>query len=201
MRPLVMEFPSDAKAANLSDEWLMGSSLLAAPVLQPGGKRTVYLPDDNWYPFESTTPVTGKRTIKVTATLDQIPMYVRAGTILPLGPVIQHTSQMPGGPLELEIYPGKDATFTLDEDDGETTNYLKGQLLRITIRWQNAGKQLTWTREGHYAGDDVYQTFNVTVFDPRGKLHGTGMLDANGSLTLGAASASRNIHKLAREGR
>lgn len=199
MRPLVMEFPNDPKAANLSDEWLMGSSLLAAPVLQAGGKRTVYLPDDGWYPFESNTPIAGKRTIKVTATLDQIPMYVRAGTILPLGPVIQHTSQVPGGPLELEIYPGKDATFTLDEDDGETTNYLNGQLLRITFQWHNATGQLTWTRKGNYAGDDVYQTFHVTVFDPHGKLQGIGMLDSNGSLTLAPVSASRSIHKYARQ--
>ena len=200
MRPLVMEFPNDPHVANLSDQWMMGDALLAAPVLSPGGKRSVYLPDDDWYPFESNAPLAGKRAIKVTAALDEIPLYVRAGSILPLGPVIQHTSQVPGGPLELEIYPGKDAEFTLDQDDGETTGYALGQELRITFQWHNATGQLTWTRAGNYSGDDVYQSFHVTVFDPRGKLQGSGMLDANGALPLAPASASHKLHRYARQG-
>jgi len=110
--------------------------------LQPGGARDVYLPHGRWYPFESNTPVNGGRTMHVTAALDEIPIYVRAGTILPLGPVIEHTSQMPGGPLELEIYPGKDATFTLVEDDGTTTNYLNGQMLATMFKWNDASGQL-----------------------------------------------------------
>ena len=126
MRPLVMEFPDDPKVANLSDEWMMGDSLLAAPILQQGTNRSVYLPAGNWYPFGTNRILKGSRSIEVNPALDEIPVYVRAGSILPLGPVIQHTSQLPGGPLELEIYPGKDAAFTLVEDDGETFDYQKG---------------------------------------------------------------------------
>ena len=185
MRPLVMEFPNDPAVANLSDEWLMGSSLLAAPILTPDGKRTVYLPDDTWYAFQSNVPVPGKQTIAVTAALDEIPAYVRQGTILPLGPVIQHTSELPGGPLELQIYPGKDASFTLVEDDGKTTDYLQGQVRRTTFKWNEVAHQLSWTIEGNYNGNDVFRTMRVVVFDPHGKVEANGSLDSNGSVTLG----------------
>ncbi|HEY1788414.1 MAG TPA: TIM-barrel domain-containing protein [Verrucomicrobiae bacterium] len=183
MRPLVMEYPNDPNAANLSDEWLVGSSLLAAPILQPGGKRIVYLPAGKWYPFESNVPADGGQTADVTAGLSDIPIYIRAGTILPLGPVIEHTSQMPGGPLELEIYPGKDATFTLAEDDGLTTNYLDGQTLRIAFKWNDATGQLTWTSMGNYTGKDIYQRLHVAVFDPAGKKQAESAMGTSGSLT------------------
>jgi len=183
MRPLIMEYPDDPNVANLSDEWFMGSSLLAAPVLLPGNARSVYLPKGKWYAFESNSPMEGGRTIQVTATLDQIPIYVRAGTILPLGPVIEHTSQMPGGPLELEIYPGHDATFTLVEDDGHTTDYLNGQSLRATFKWNDAAGQLTWTTDGNYSGNDVYRNVRAIVFDPAGNKQAEADLSSGGSLT------------------
>ena len=119
----------------------------------------------------------------VTAALDEIPIYVRAGTILPLGPVIEHTSQMPGGPLELEIYPGKDATFTLVEDDGTTTNYLNGQMLATMFKWNDASGQLSWTTEGNYAGNDIYKNVHVVVFDRAGKKQAEGTLGSTGNLT------------------
>ncbi len=184
MRPLVMEFPDDPNVANISDEWLMGSSLLAAPILQPGGKRSVYLPDDTWYAFGTNTVLQGKQTIQITAALDEIPIYVRAGTILPLGPVIQHTSQLPGGPLELQIYPGKDATFTLAEDDGRTTGYLKGQIRRTTFMWHDATGQLSWVRKGNYASGNVFKNFHAVFFDPRGIIESKGVISVNGSLPL-----------------
>lgn len=184
MRPMLMEYPNDPNVINMSDEWLMGPSLLAAPILQPGGKRTVYLPAGKWYRFETNEPTDGDgRTIQVRAALDEIPVYVRAGTILPLGPVIEHTSLMPGGPLELEIYPGKDATFTLDEDDGQTTNYMDGQMLQVRFNWNDAAGQLTWTSTGNYSGSDIYQRLDVVVFDPAGKKEAEGVLTPNGDLT------------------
>jgi alpha-glucosidase len=181
MRPLIMEYPNDPYVANLSDEWLMGSSLLVAPILQPGGKRSVYLPAGKWYPFESNVQAYGGQVC--IAGLSDIPIYVRAGTILPLGPVIEHTSQIPGGPLELEIYPGQDATFTLVEDDGQSTNYLNGQTLRIAFKWNDDAGQLTWTSAGDYAGNDIYQRLHVVIFDPKGKKTADSGLGASGTLT------------------
>jgi alpha-glucosidase len=182
MRPLRMEFPDDSKTANLSDEWMMGDSLLAAPILQPGGKRSAYLPAGRWYALDSNLPLKGKRTMAVTAGLDEIPVYVRAGSILPLGPVIQHTGQLPGGPLELQIYPGSDATFTLFEDDGSTTDYLKGQVRRTIFTWQDKTGRLSWKTEGSYSGPDVFQSLRVVLFDPRGKIETQCALNANGTL-------------------
>lgn len=184
MRPLAMEFPNDPHVANISDEWLMGPSLLAAPVLQSGGQRQVYLPDDTWYAFQSNIPLTGKRTLNVSNALDEISIYVRAGTILPLGPVIQHTSQLPGGPLELEIYPGKNATFTLVEDDGQTTDYTNGHSLRITFTWNDAAHKLSWTQDGDYAGPDIFKQIHIMVFDPRGKIEAGGALIVDSSVIL-----------------
>lgn len=183
MRPLLMEFPKDPNISNMSDEWLMGPSVLAAPILQPGGKRAVYLPAGEWFPFESNVPAGGRQTIEVTAALGGIPVYVRAGTVLPLGPVIEHTGQMPGGPLELEIYPGHDATFTLVEDDGLTTNYLSGQTLRVTFKWTDEAGLLTWTSSGEYKGSGVYQRLHVVVFDPAGKRQAESALGASGALS------------------
>ncbi|HEV2434437.1 MAG TPA: TIM-barrel domain-containing protein [Verrucomicrobiae bacterium] len=184
MRPLCMEFPDDPRVADLSDEWMMGDSLLAAPILQPGGKRSVYLPAGRWYAFGTNRPLKGKRTLEVTAGLDEIPLYVRAGSILPLGPVIQHTSQLPGGPLELQIYPGQDAAFTLFEDDGETTDYLKGQVRRTTFVWQDKTSRLSWKTEGPYAGQDVFRSLHVVLFAPRNKIESQCALSASGSLVL-----------------
>ncbi|HEY4414912.1 MAG TPA: TIM-barrel domain-containing protein [Verrucomicrobiae bacterium] len=182
MRPLVMEFPDDAHVANLSDEWLMGHSLLAAPILQPGGKRSVYLPAGNWYAFGTNQTLTGGSRISVTAALAEIPIYVCAGTILPLGPVVEHTSELPGGPLDLQIYPGKDATFTLVEDDGSTTAYLKGQVRQTTFKWNDKKRSLSWKREGNYSGKDVFQKMHVTVFDPKGVVETDCDLNSSGHI-------------------
>ena len=110
MRPLVMEFQNDTSVFNLIDEWLLGKGLLAAPVLDSGGTRKIYLPDDIWYDFNTGKPIKGPVTFSVTKALDEIPVYVRAGTILPLGPVIQHTGQTTSEPLEIRIYPGHNAS-------------------------------------------------------------------------------------------
>jgi alpha-glucosidase len=182
MRPLVMEFPGDGKVANLSDQWLMGSSLMAAPVLQAGGKRSVYLPAGTWYAFDMNCALQGNQTLNVTAALDEIPVYVKAGTILPLGSVIQHTGEQPGGPLELQIYPGKDATFTLVEDDGETTGYLRGQTRRTTFKWNDASGRLSWKTEGDYAGKEVFKSLRVVLFDPKGRKQTESPLTAEGAV-------------------
>ncbi len=184
MRPLVMEFPRDPKVANLSDQWLMGSGLMAAPILSASDQRSVYLPAGDWYVFNSNTRFGGRRTIVAKASLDEIPVYIREGTILPLGPVIQHTDQLPGGPLELQVYPGKDATFTLDEDDGETTAYLKGDVRRTTFTWNNATGRLSWKVSGPYAGRDIFADMKIEVFYPSGIKQAEGSLLSNGSLQL-----------------
>jgi alpha-glucosidase len=187
IRPLLMEFPDNSRTVSLSDQWMLGDSLMVAPVLQPGGKRSVYLPPGRWYALGSNLPLKGKRTMAVTAALDEVPVYVRAGSILPLGPVIQHTSQLPGGPLELQIYPGRDATFTLFEDDGVTTDYLTGQVRCTTFTWQDKIRRLSWKQAGPYSGPDVFQTLHVVLLDPGGKTEADSTLNSHGEIRLSPA--------------
>jgi len=183
MRPLVMEFPTDEKVSNLSDQWLMGSSLMAAPLLQQGGKRSVYLPEGTWYVFGTITALEGNRTMNVTAGLDEIPMYVKAGTILPLGPVIQHTTELPGGPLEVQVYPGKDTGFTLVEDDGATKDYLKSRTRRTAFSWDDSAKRLSWRTEGKYSGPDCFRSVRMVVFGPGKIVEMESPLNLSGSLS------------------
>ena len=143
MRPLVLEFPADEKTFNLEDEWLVGDRLLAAPVLTRGGARAVYLPAGGWYDFNSNARLEGGQTLAIHAPLDVIPAYVRAGTILPLGPVLQSTSLGVEDPLEIRLYPGADADFTLYEDDGDTYAYEQGASSRLPLHWDDAKRTLT----------------------------------------------------------
>ncbi|HUO10696.1 MAG TPA: TIM-barrel domain-containing protein [Phycisphaerae bacterium] len=168
MRPLVMEFPGDPHCTYLSDEWLMGDSLLAAPILSESDSRSVYLPGGaSWYRFNSSAgPLPGNQSLQIGAAHNEIPVYVRAGSIVPLGPAtLEHTDDLPGGPLDLRVYPGKDASFTLVEDDGCTTAYLRGKSRRTTFTWNDASRTLRWKREGSYAGKDVFQSISVTSVD------------------------------------
>ena len=162
MRPLVMQYPADPAVADLSSEWLVGDSLLVAPILQPGGHRQVYLPDDQWFDFATGQRVTG-RSFDLTVPFDVTPLYVRAGAILPLAPIVQHTRDLRGGPLELQVYPGRNGHFTLVEDDGSTAAYTTGVERRTSFQWDDASKTLTWTRTGSYNGNDCFNSIRVTV--------------------------------------
>ena len=183
MRPLALDYPGDAKVANISDQWTVGSGLMVAPIVQEGATtRSVYLPPGNWFPFAGTATQKGDQTIDATAKLDEIPLYVQAGTILPLGPVVQNTGEVPGGPLDLQIYTGKDATFTLVEDDGETTDYKKGVLRQTVFTWNESAGELSWTTSGSYSGAHVFKQMAVTFFAPSGKKQVTVPLDSKGSV-------------------
>jgi alpha-glucosidase len=185
MRPLAMEFSDDWRCANISDEWLMGPGLLAAPILDDTQSRRAYLPRDTWFKLGDGTPIEGGHRIDVTARLDEIPVYVRAGTVLPMGPIIQHTDDLPGGPLEVQVYPGKDGKFTLVEDDGVTTDYLKGQVRRTTFTWNDAARKLSWKTDGPYAGGDVFTDINISVMDADGIKTAAASLGSGGERVIG----------------
>jgi alpha-glucosidase len=183
MRPLVMEFVEDSKVQNLSDQWLMGTGRMVAPIFTESNTRDVYVPDD-MYDFEGTKIHQRGEQIQVTAKLDEIPIYVRKGTILPLSPIVQNVSQLPGGPLEVQIYSGKDAAFTLVEDDGISNDYLNGKVRRTYFKWDEAKRTLAWNQEGNYAGKDVFTQMKVLFFYPNGKKEVTQSLTALGALVL-----------------
>jgi len=107
MRPLAMVFPDDPVAVSITMQWMDGS-LMVAPVLREDSHREVYLPAGKWYHFNSTSAVDGEVHLGGHAEEDEIPLFVRAGTVLPLAPVVQSTDELPGGPLEIQIYSGAD---------------------------------------------------------------------------------------------
>jgi alpha-glucosidase len=163
MRPLVMEFAGDTTVANITNEWLMGKGLLAAPVLNTGGKRNVYLPNDTWYDYYTGDVIRGPKTISVDKALDEIPLYVRAGTLLLVGPVIQYTEQTSAAPLEIHIYPGKNGSFKMVEDDGVSYNYTKSNTRTTAYYWNDRTKTLAWNVTGRYSGKNVYKIIKAVL--------------------------------------
>lgn len=107
--------------------------------------RSVYLPRGNWYHFWSNDRIEGGRGIRRSVDLETIPLYVAAGTILPLGPVKQHTDERVDQPLSISIYPGADGSFLLYEDDGRSFDYRKGEWMGIKMIWNDASRRLTLT--------------------------------------------------------
>jgi len=177
MRPLAMDFPDDPQVANTTDQWLMGKGLMAAPVLavssstgpeEAGTKRTICFPKTTWYNFDTNQTRAGGTSAELIVPFDQVPAFVRAGTILPLAPVIQHTDDLPGGPLDLQIYPGANATFSLAEDDGQTTAYKSGNERHTTFTWDDTTRTLSWTTQGTYQGKDTFKEMKITLQDPAG---------------------------------
>lgn len=171
-RPLFMEFGSDPAVSNVHDQWLIGSGLMAAPIITPGGSRKVYLPGGSlWYGFNTTDvrPLAGRTTVSVdNATLDTIPVYCRAGAIIPLAPVLQHTGMLPGGVLEVKVYAGADGSFTMVEDDGDTNSYETGAVRRTIFTYSDKDRTFSWKAEGTYYHPSMFEHFQVSLFTASG---------------------------------
>jgi alpha-D-xyloside xylohydrolase len=162
MRHLVFDYPTDTNVFNIKDQFMFGPALLVNPVTAAGATtKSIYLPAGTWYDFWTGSTVTGGSRMTVNAPLNQIPLYVRAGSIVPMGPIIQYATQS-ADPLEIRVYRGKDATFTLYEDEGDGYNYETGRYATITFTWNEAAKQLSiGARNGTYTGMPASRTFNI----------------------------------------
>jgi alpha-glucosidase len=134
-RPLLLEYPSDPATWERDDEFLFGADLLVAPALrEPQSEREVYLPKGDWYDFWTSKRYEGGKTIKVPLTLDNIPVFARGGAFVFRQPVIQHTGEMPGQPMIVDVYPAARSERSLYEDDGSTLDYTRGGSVRRTFR-------------------------------------------------------------------
>jgi alpha-D-xyloside xylohydrolase len=173
-RPLVMDWRSDAKTWDLGDEFMFGPALLVAPVLEQGAvSRKLYLPQATaWYDFWTGESVQSGREMEADAPLDRLPLYVRAGSILPMGPEIEYANQEPGGPIELRIYRGADGAFDLYEDSGDSYDYAKGIHSIIPLRWNDKADVLTiGARQGSFPGMIGTRQFRIVLV---GRSHGVG---------------------------
>jgi alpha-glucosidase len=143
MRPLFLEFPKDTELATKGEEFMFGRSLLVAPKAWPFLEPyEVNLPEGDWFDYWSGEKHSGPAEIKVDPPLDTLPVYVRAGSILPEQPVIEYVGQVPQGPLTLRVYPGPACSGDLYTDDGETLAYQKGDFLRMHFTCEAASDHL-----------------------------------------------------------
>jgi alpha-glucosidase/alpha-D-xyloside xylohydrolase len=144
MRALWLHYPDDPAAVGRGDEYLWGRNLLVAPVVEQGAtSRNVYLPRGFWYDFWTGEKVEGGREVSRKVDLETMPLYVRAGSILPLGPVKQYAEERVDQPLSISIYPGDNAFFLLYDDDGTSFNYRKGEWVGLQLDWNDARRSLT----------------------------------------------------------
>ena len=152
-RPLLMDWRNDASTRDIGDQFMFGPAVLVSPVLQAEAtRRTLYLPDSSaWFDFWTGTTQKGGREIDADAPLDRIPLYVRAGSILPLGPEIEYADEKPAGPIELRIYRGADGEFELYQDAGDSYDYERGAHSIIPVHWAESTRTLTiGERQGGY---------------------------------------------------
>ncbi len=199
MRPLFSDFATDKRVWNMTDEFMFGRSILAAPIVDPqyteekiirtdamtgwnrqqatGGtqagaidftaKKTAvkYLPKGaTWYDFWTGKQYKGGQDVTLETSFDRVPMFVRAGSILPLGPEMQYVGEKAWDNLELRIYPGANGSFTLYEDEGDSYNYEKGVYATITFKWNDSKKTLTiGERNGQYPGMLEKRRFTIVM--------------------------------------
>src|SRR5207237_152745 len=149
MRALWLHYPGDSDAVKLGDEYLWGRDLLVAPVVEKGAtERKLYLPEGDWYDFWTNEKHAGKRELTRKVDLATMPLYVRAGAVLPLDPVRQYTAQPTAEPTTIRVYPSRDGEFRLYEDDGSSLDYTRGKFTRTRFRWDDAARRLIIEPDG-----------------------------------------------------
>lgn len=164
LRGLAMDFPDDLAARNVRDQYLFGKAFLVAPVYKHQARtRQVYLPAGaDWYDFHTGVLSKGGAGIEAAAPLNRAPLYVRAGSIVPVGPDVQYAAEKPDAPITLLVFTGADGSFDYYEDDGISYAYEKGEFARIPLRYDAAKGVLTiGARTGAYPGMPEKRTFNV----------------------------------------
>jgi alpha-D-xyloside xylohydrolase len=169
MRALVMDFPADTAGRRRGDEFLFGPSLLVAPVTEYRARRkSVYLPaGSGWYDFYSGRYQPGGQTVTAEAPLERLPLYVRAGAILPFGPELQYATEKPADPITLYVYTGQDGRFTLYEDENLNYHYEQGAFATIPLRYDERSQTLTiGARQGSFPGMLTQRSFRVVWVSP-----------------------------------
>jgi alpha-D-xyloside xylohydrolase len=170
LRPLVMDFRTDAAALDVRDQFMFGPALLVSPVTSyQATSRSLYLPATagGWYDFWTGETAAGGTTLTAPAPLDAIPVHVRAGSIIPFGPELNYTSEKPADPITIFVYAGANGAFELYEDDGASYGYESGAFARIPLGWNDATSTLSiGAREGSYPGMLASRTFEVVIVRP-----------------------------------
>ena len=185
MRPLVMDFSDDENALKQKHQFMFGPSILVAPITESGlEKSTVYLPknENGWINFWSGKNYEGGQYIEEEVDINNIPLYVRKGSIIPFGPNKEYSSENSNDPIEIRIYKGGDASFTLYEDEGINYNYEKGMFSNIELMWENSSNTLViGERNGSYDGMKESRKFNIVLAN---KTYGIDKAEAQHAQTI-----------------
>jgi alpha-D-xyloside xylohydrolase len=175
MRSLVFDFGSDKNVYSIPDQYMFGPAFLVNPVTQQlytGSNandlpktRKVYLPTGTkWYDFWTGETLNGGQSINAAAPIDVMPLYVKAGSIIPMGPNVEYATQATSAPIELRIYPGANGEFKFYEDENDSYDYEKGASSTFDLKWNDQSRQLTITaRKGTFPGMAKHHTFNVVL--------------------------------------
>ncbi len=175
MRALVMDFASDKNALNINDEYMFGKSILVCPVTEgmytsnrqenfsTVKSKNLYLPEGtDWIDFWTGETTNGGQTVSKETPIDIMPLYVKAGSIIPIGPKVQYAEEKKWDNLQIRVYEGADGEFTLYEDENDNYNYEKGVYSTITFNWDDANKTLTiGERKGEFPGILKERKFNI----------------------------------------
>jgi alpha-D-xyloside xylohydrolase len=185
LRAVALDYPDDTATHDLTDQYLFGSALMVCPVTQPmyyrrnsepilhaAKSRSVYLPKGNrWYDFWTEKFFAGEQTIHAAAPLETIPLFVKAGAILPLSPVMQYVDEVPDAPYEIRIYRGADGEFALYEDAGDNYDYEKGGYTLMKLSWNDKrGELVIAERTGKFEGMVASREFQLVFISDRGRL-------------------------------
>ncbi|WP_244950851.1 glycoside hydrolase family 31 protein [Pedobacter suwonensis] len=175
MRPLYSQFPNDPAGFENSSEYMFGRAFLVAPVTDKGmTSKEIYLPSGSkWFDFWTGEVVKGGQTIKRETPMEIVPLYVKAGSIVPWGPKVQYSTEKKWDDLEIRIYPGDNGDFVLYEDENDSYNYEKGAFSEIHFKWNDATKTLTVEdRKGEFKGMLGQRKFNIVMVS---RQNGTGI--------------------------
>jgi alpha-D-xyloside xylohydrolase len=176
MRPLVMDFPKDPQVLGIGNQYLFGPAIMVTPVTTAGATtQSVYLPASSapWYNFWTGATSPAGQSVAVATPVETVPLFVKPGSIIPMGPFLQYSSEKPADPIELRIYRGADGKFTLYEDEHDTYNYEQGKFATIPISWNEAKHTLeVGKRSGKFPGMLKERTFNIVWVTEN---HGVGI--------------------------
>ncbi|USX14037.1 glycoside hydrolase family 31 protein [Oxalobacteraceae bacterium OTU3CAMAD1] len=193
IRPVAFAFPDDRRTHDLKSQMLFGEGMMVSPVLEPmyygvgsaplAGRdktREVYLPKGTWIDFWTGRRLTGGKSVVVDAPIERMPLHVRAGSVIPLGPAMQYSSEDTDPVIELRVYPGADGEYTYYEDAGDGWGYERGEYALTAMRWDDAARRLTLLRrQGRYPGMKETRRFKVVV---------VGRADGRGAAPAGKAA-------------
>jgi len=196
MQALPFVYPNDPGLRDIDDQFLFGDSLLVNPVTQQGAtNRSVVLPEGGWVDFWTGQIYAGGQTIQADAPIDRMPILVKEGSIVPMGPIVQSAAEAED-PMEIRIYGGKDADFELYDDSGDGYAYEKGARATIHLHWDNGRDVLSiGNRTGAFPGMRMKHTFHIVLVKPG---HGTGAAEgasADRSLTYNGHRVSIALNK------